>query len=334
MSWSGKEFKKAIECYKIAADKDDPNALNELGIIYLEGAEGIEKNYNNSMKYFLKSAESNNSDSFYYLGKMYYEGIGVEQDYKKALEFFEYSVYYCNMKALFYLGRIYENGYRINVDIQNAIKYYEECALNHDEIFIFYDENEWNEDNHINRYYYCSNNDLSLIYLTEKDFLDIAKAEKYLKITVNNEYLFGQNNLGLFYEFYSNEIQNTIYYYNRESKNHFALAEFNLGRVNEKTQNYAESFVHYELAIKYENEPLIFQFYKYFDERLEISKSFIICFTNLKLCLHNIKLNNIKLAINNFINAIFRPTFKLLFNIKINQNQENAILKLISKISF
>lgn len=104
--------------------------------------------------------------------------------------------------------------------------------------------------------------------------------------------------------------------------------------MNEKTQYYAESFDHYELAIKYENEPLIFQFYKYFDERLEISKSFIICFTNLKLCLHNIKFNNIKLAINNFINAIFRPTFKLLFNkkcqsflfnIKINQNQENAI---------
>lgn len=53
------------------------------------------------MSSFLK-----NSNALFYLGKMYYFGIGVEQNYIKSMQYFSMAA---NSKAKFFLGVYYEN---------------------------------------------------------------------------------------------------------------------------------------------------------------------------------------------------------------------------------
>lgn len=83
-----------------------------------------------------------------------------------------------------------------------------------------------------NNYFYHSYNDLGLIYIIVFD--DINKGFEYIKKSAFGEYPFGQNNFGLINEIYYNDISYVKYMYKKSSKQNFALAEFNLGRLKEK----------------------------------------------------------------------------------------------------
>ena len=130
-----------------------------------------------------------------------------------------------------------------------------------------------------NNYRYISYNDLGLIYLI--DLEDKEKAEEYIKESAFAEYPFGQNNFGLFSQIYLNKKENAEFMYKRSSKHKFSLAEFNLAHMLEEDNK-----------IEHENEPLIYSNIKRFDLRFEISKTFIICFTNLKLVEYYFSLSN------------------------------------------
>ena len=165
---------------------------------------------------------------------------------------------------------------------------------------------------------YRSNNDLGLIFLTEKNFQNIELGEKYIKEAGLNEYPFGQNNFGLFHQYYLNHIGNAQYMYERSSKHNFAIAEFNLGKLFENEGKIKESIEHYLKASDYENEKIVFRNQIIDDERLNISKTFIICFTNLKLAdyylhLESTKISNEKIKTSFYFKAIFCPLFNLLF---------------------
>lgn len=69
---------------------DNLEALNELGKIYLKGAEGIDIDYQKAKHYFGLSSQGNNADALYYLGKMYYLGLGVEKIIKLHVIIFKY----------------------------------------------------------------------------------------------------------------------------------------------------------------------------------------------------------------------------------------------------
>lgn len=97
------------------------------------------------------------------------------------------------------------------------------------------------------------------------------------------EYPFANNNLGLLYQFYFNDTSYAKQMYEKASKNKFALAEYNLAYLCE---NKEESIEHYKKASEIEDEPLMFHNARHNDKQLEISKTFIICHANLKLCLY------------------------------------------------
>ena len=82
--------------------------------------------------------------------------------------------------------------------------------------------------------------------------------------------------------------------YQRSSKHNFALAYYNFGHLKEKTkrkekenkkenQESEEYIEYYKKASDGEDCPLIFHNRQYYDKRLEISKTFIICLANLIL---------------------------------------------------
>ena len=318
-----KDLSKGIEYFEAAAKLDNVYALYILGTIYYEG-KFVEKDLTKSLGYLQKASYLKHSYSLYYLGLIYYhQGELSNQNYIKAREYFDLSVKYNNPSALFYLGFIYENGKGVEKDISKAIEYYTKSASIHyfNDRTVVLDKANYSsfaiEINMKNLNYNRSINDLGLIYITENQ--DVKLAEKYLKEAAFNEYPFGQNNLGLLFEFYLNSKYDAKHMYERSCEKHFALAHFNLGHFYEKEENIEEAFNQYRLASQYENSVYMFRDQIINDdERLNLSKTFLICFTNLKLV--QLYLNNeptpldIEIAKEYLFKAIFNPLIRLLLN--------------------
>ena len=239
------ELKKIIQ--KLLNIIDYSDALFKLGKIFMKG-KFVKQDYSLSQQYFKLAFFNNNPDGLYHLGHFYLDGDIFEVDLCKAIQYFNESINFNNKKKV-----------RI---LNNADK---SCAMK-----TFY-----------NNYCYHSYNELGLIYITE--YQDIKKGIEYIKEAAFAEYPFGQNNLGLLYEFFYNNEENTEYFYKQSSEHQFSLAQFNLGHLKEKKRETEESIKFYELASENEDSPLIFHFRKHHDKRLERSKTFIICLTNLKL---------------------------------------------------
>ena len=69
------------------AESGDATAQYGLGKCYLTG-EGVKKDKEEAVKWFLKSAEQDFAEAQYWLGICYLEGLGVEKDKKAAVEWF------------------------------------------------------------------------------------------------------------------------------------------------------------------------------------------------------------------------------------------------------
>ena len=275
-----KDYQKAMNYYELAAEQNNSYAILNIGTLY-ENGNGVEQDYAKAKEYYEQAAKLNNPYAFLYLGLIFVNGYGVNKDYTKAMDYFELSAKQNNSFALYNLGEIYSNKeYYLNVS--KAVKCFLKCYKIHFQMI----KNETpNQDaSLITRYnYYCyrSANDLGLIYLI--CFQDIEKATEYIKESAFAEYPFGQNNFGLLNQFYFNDILKAEHFYKRASEHSFCLTEYNLGYMKEKEEKQKESIDFYLKASSHEDEKLTFQGQSHFDERLEISKTFVICLANLKL---------------------------------------------------
>ena len=276
---------KAINYFKMAAKQNNSCALFNLGIIYYFN-DINKRDYLKAKEYFEAAAKLNNSYALLYLGYMYYNGYGIQQDYIMALNYYELSANLNNPEALFNLGCFYSNKEEF-IDLSKAIECLLKCfEIHYQTIFIKSDKDKEGSSSFIEYNYYCyrSANDVGLIYLVYLN--DLENATKYIKEAAFGEYPFGQNSFGLLNQFYLNNIQEAEYFYNKSSKQEFCLAEFNLGYLKEKEEKIDESIKFYIKASKHQEKPLIFQKNNHYDERLEISKTFIMCLTNLKLAVY------------------------------------------------
>ena len=310
------DYFTARKYYDKASKLENSDALNNLGNLYYYG-HGVEQDYLKAKDYFEQSSELNNSNAFVNLGNLYYYGNGVKQDYFKAKEFYEKSSKFNNLyafvnlgilyyygrgvkqdyfkakeyfkissktsAALFYLGDLYSMENSMDFDLSKAILYFLKSINAKSGIITSYNDidSSFNVRFESNNYRNISFNNLALIYIFV--FNDLEKGEKYLKESAFAEYPFGQNNLGLFFQFYLNKTYDAEYMFSRSSKHNFSLAEFNLAHIREEENKINESIKYYILASEHEDEPLTYHNITHYDKRLEISKTFIICFTNLKL---------------------------------------------------
>ena len=70
-----------------AAEAGDARAQNSIGIAYQWG-QGVEKDYNEAVKWFRAAAKQNYASAQFNLGVSYLEGEGVEVDHRKATAWF------------------------------------------------------------------------------------------------------------------------------------------------------------------------------------------------------------------------------------------------------
>lgn len=71
--------------------KDDSTAQFQLGVKYYKG-DGVEQNYEEAFKWFIKSAENGNSKAQYNLAVMYESGEGVDIDIEEARKWYKKAV--------------------------------------------------------------------------------------------------------------------------------------------------------------------------------------------------------------------------------------------------
>lgn len=298
-----KNYSKAIYYFEQSAKQHNSDALLYLGIIYADG-KGVDQDLSKAKNYFEKATNYNNPDAYSFLGTLYENGIGVETNYFKAKKYYELASQLECPNAFFHLGRFYSNGEFFDIDITKSISYFLKCIntkntqitnniIPYTQSFFF---------SIINEFRYHSYNEVGLIYLIFCD--DIDKSIHYIKEAAFAEYPYGQNNYGILFQFYLNNISNAKHMYERSSEHNFSLAEFNLGYIYEKENKINESINYYKKASKHYDLPIIFRNNQYNDKRLILSKKYIICLSNLKIVDYYLKKQNYKKARKYFIKLL------------------------------
>jgi TPR repeat protein len=158
-----KDWEKAVELYRKAADQGEPGGLNNLGNSYFYG-EGVERDEAKGIELYLESAKKgyavaqNNLGNCYYLGQaveqdlekavfwyrraafngnpaaqgnygeLYYYGKEVEQNYEIAVEWFSKGADLGNDYSMYMLGECYLNGNGVTQDLTRAYEFYNKAA--------------------------------------------------------------------------------------------------------------------------------------------------------------------------------------------------------------
>lgn len=122
------DFTKAFEYYKMAADKDNPIALNNVGSLYFNGI-GTEKNRARAISYFNKSAKLGNDNAATNLAFIYLTGNNNDSERnKKAMQLFRQAAKSGNKLAEFMLGYAYYKGFTVDRDNYTAFSLIKDAA--------------------------------------------------------------------------------------------------------------------------------------------------------------------------------------------------------------
>lgn len=120
------DYQKAFHFYKLAADKDSPIALNNLGSLYFSGI-GTEVDYQKASELFSKAAQKGNADAAVNLAFIYLSS-GKKQHFEQAVDLFEQAAQSGNQTAKFMLGYAYYKGFVVDQNLREAVKLIRDSA--------------------------------------------------------------------------------------------------------------------------------------------------------------------------------------------------------------
>ena len=123
----GKDERKALEYYLMAAGNDSTGAMNNIGNFYLHG-KGVAKDYDKAFEWYQKAVElSGNAAAECSLGMCYQYGYGTKINYEKARCFYELSAKQGIGLAYYRMGLLYEQGLGVTKDVRTAKQYFGEA---------------------------------------------------------------------------------------------------------------------------------------------------------------------------------------------------------------
>lgn len=85
-----RDYEKAVECYREAAEYGIPEAVTNLGYCYERGL-GVEVDYERAVELYRQGAALGESTAMNNLGWCYERGLGIEQSYATAHEWYSRS---------------------------------------------------------------------------------------------------------------------------------------------------------------------------------------------------------------------------------------------------
>ncbi len=118
------DLKKALYYYQLAVEQDESSAINNLGILYLEGKAGLTRDYKEAMRLFTRASEAEYGLGSSNIGYMFEEAKGVSKNYKKAAEYYSLAVEQGDHSALLDLVRLYQiGGFGLTKSLTKATEY-------------------------------------------------------------------------------------------------------------------------------------------------------------------------------------------------------------------
>ena len=122
-----KQYAKAVEWYRIAAEQGYADAQCNIGHMYDMG-EGVTQDDAEAVRWYRKAAEQGNAYAQCYLGDMYKYGQGVTQDDAEAVRWYRKAAEQGNADAQCYLGDMYKYGQGVTQDSAEAVRWYRKAA--------------------------------------------------------------------------------------------------------------------------------------------------------------------------------------------------------------
>lgn len=123
---------KTLEAVKIiesAADNGEPEAIWNLGWLYLDGI-GREKNPKKALFYFEKAAELGVTIAMIDLAALYAKGIGVSIDHNRAISLIQQAAELGDDDAHFRLAIMYKEGQGLPKDIKKSMFHFNQAMEN------------------------------------------------------------------------------------------------------------------------------------------------------------------------------------------------------------
>ncbi|HIF03665.1 MAG TPA: sel1 repeat family protein, partial [Nitrospinaceae bacterium] len=104
-----------VDDCRVRAEYRDVRAQFYLGWMYYKGL-GVDQDYKEAVKWFKKSAEQGYANAQYNLGVLYEDGQGVRKDYKQAFKWYRKAAEQGYANAQFNLGFMYDHGQGVRKD--------------------------------------------------------------------------------------------------------------------------------------------------------------------------------------------------------------------------
>jgi TPR repeat protein len=118
-----KDYKLAYQYFLKSADSGNISSMFYIGKMYQNGEE-VEQDNTQAKKWYTTSAEKGNNFAEQYLGDMFYYGNGIAQNYSEAYKWYKKAAKQNNADAQEKLGEIYLRGYGVTKNYKEAANYF------------------------------------------------------------------------------------------------------------------------------------------------------------------------------------------------------------------
>ena len=121
----------ALSAYRRAASPpfNHPGAQLKLGIFYEHGRGGLDRDLKTALQWYKKAAEKKNPEALYRLGMAYKNGDGDEPvNYEKMMLYFNEAAERGHAEAQYQAGYGYENGIGVPLNVSKAKFWYQKAA--------------------------------------------------------------------------------------------------------------------------------------------------------------------------------------------------------------
>ena len=122
-----KDYTQAMRWLSAAAEKDDPDSVVNLAIMYMYGY-GTKTDGPKAAELLEKAVAFEHPSAGRFIGLCFEKGIGREKDAAKAAEWYRWSADRGDAGAAYLLADCYENGSGVKADKEEAVRWYEKAA--------------------------------------------------------------------------------------------------------------------------------------------------------------------------------------------------------------
>ena len=121
------DYKKAFHYYELAANQNNPIALNNLGSLYFNGI-GTQVNYQKAAELFYRAAQQGIDDAAVNLAFIYLSSDNNDNQHSDAINMFKDAAEAGNNTAKFMLGYAYYTGFIVEQDYHKAVELIKDAA--------------------------------------------------------------------------------------------------------------------------------------------------------------------------------------------------------------